>query len=205
MSESKQSIFSRELTFGKKKGETNYPTKTYINLVQDNTEANNRRTVLLFLLFLVCLGIFVKFAVIDQLAKISRAEAAYRTVEAQVMAARQTNSEYDDVKKEYDEVTAWYMTDEEKMEVDKSAVFRMLESDMAPYVGIQSVQIAGNTIVVQTDVTNLQVVSRFLSALQNDSRNGFVTVTTASASKDTDTTNNDVTATVVITYGGGGN
>ena len=69
----------------------------------------------------------------------------------------------------------------------------------------QSVQIAGNTIVVQTDVTNLQVVSRFLSALQNDSRNGFVTVTTASASKDTDTTNNDVTATVVITYGGGGN
>jgi hypothetical protein len=81
----------------------------------------------------------------------------------------------------------------------------MLESDMAPYVGIQSVQIAGNTIVVQTDVTNLQVVSRFLSALQNDSRNGFVTVTTASASKDTDTTNNDVTANVVITYGGGGN
>ena len=205
MSESKQSIFSRELTFGKKKGETNYPTKTYINLVQDNTEANNRRTVLLFLLFLVCLGIFVKFAVIDQLAKISRAEAADLTVEAQVMAARQTNSEYDDVKKEYDEVTAWYMTDEEKMEVDKSAVFRMLESDMAPYVGIQSVQIAGNTIVVQTDVTNLQVVSRVLSALQNDSRNGFVTVTTASASKDTDTTNNDVTATVVITYGGGGN
>ena len=205
MSESKQSIFSRELTFGKKKGETNYPTKTYINLVQDNTEANSRRTVLLFLLFLVCLGIFVKLAVIDQLAKINQAEAVYRTVEAQVMAARQTNSEYDDVKKEYDEVTAWYMTDEEKMEVDKSAVFRMLESDMAPYVGIQSVQIAGNTIVVQTDVTNLQVVSRFLRALQNDSRNGFVTVTTASASKDTDTTNNDVTATVVITYGGGGN
>jgi len=205
MSESKQSIFSRELTFGKKKGKTNYPTKTYINLVQDNTETNNRRTVLLFLLFLVCLGIFVKFAVIDQLAKINQAEAAYRTVEAQVMAARQTNSEYDDVKKEYDEVTAWYMTDEEKMEVDKSAVFRMLESDMAPYVGIQSVQIAGNTIVVQTDVTNLQVVSRFLSALQNDSRNGFVTVTTASASKDTDSMNNDVTANVVITYGGGGN
>jgi hypothetical protein len=173
--------------------------------VQDKTETDNRRAILLFLLFLVCLGVFVKFAVIDQLAKINRAEAAYRTIESQVQAARQTNSEYADVKKEYDEVTAWYMTEEEKMEVDKSAVFRMLENDMMPYVGIQSVQIAGNTIVVQTDITNLQVVSRFLSALQNDSRNGFVTVTTASASTDSSVTNNDITATVVITYGGGGN
>lgn len=204
MSENRQNILSREITFGKK-SKTGYSTKTYINLVQDTTEKDNRKAILLFLLFLVCLGIFVKFAVIDQLAKINRAEAAYRAVEAQVEAARQSNSEYDEVKKEYDEVTAWYMTEEEKMEVDKSAVFRMLESDLAPYVGIQSVQIAGNTIVVQTDVTNLQVVSRFLSALQNDSRNGFVTVTTASASKDTDSMNNDVTANVVITYGGGGN
>ena len=204
MSENKQSILSRDITFGKK-NRTGYSTKTYINLVQDTTETDNRRAILLFLLFLVCLGVFVKFAVIDQLAKINRAEAAYRTIESQVQAARQTNSEYADVKKEYDEVTAWYMTEEEKMEVDKSAVFRMLENDMMPYVGIQSVQIAGNTIVVQTDITNLQVVSRFLSALQNDSRNGFVTVTTASASTDSSVTNNDITATVVITYGGGGN
>ncbi len=204
MSENKQSILSRDITFGKK-NRTGYSTKTYINLVQDKTETDNRRAILLFLLFLVCLGVFVKFAVIDQLAKINRAEAAYRTIESQVQAARQTNSEYADVKKEYDEVTAWYMTEEEKMEVDKSAVFRMLENDMMPYVGIQSVQIAGNTIVVQTDITNLQVVSRFLSALQNDSRNGFVTVTTASASTDSSVTNNDITATVVITYGGGGN
>jgi len=204
MSENKQSILSRDITFGKK-NRTGYSTKTYINLVQDKTETDNRRAILLFLLFLVCLGVFVKFAVIDQLAMINRAEAAYRTIESQVQAARQTNSEYADVKKEYDEVTAWYMTEEEKMEVDKSAVFRMLENDMMPYVGIQSVQIAGNTIVVQTDITNLQVVSRFLSALQNDSRNGFVTVTTASASTDSSVTNNDITATVVITYGGGGN
>lgn len=205
MSENKQSILSRDITFGKK-NRTGYSTKTYINLVQDKTETDNRRAILLFLLFLVCLGVFVKFAVIDQLAKINRAEAAYRTIESQVQAARQTNSEYADVKKEYDEVTAWYMTEEEKMEVDKNNVFRMLEEDIMPYVGIQSVQIAGNTIVVQTNVTNLHTVSTFLSVLQNDSRNGFVTVTTANASNE-DQSNNSVIASVIITYGGaeGGN
>ena len=207
MSESKQSVFSRDLSFGKKSGKIKYPDKTYINLIQDETTENNRKALILFGIFLICLGIFVKFAVIDQLEKINRAEAEYRKVEAQMMEIRQKNSEYDTVKKEYDEVTDWYMTDEEKTEVDKSNVFRMLESDMMPYVGIQSVQIAGNTIVVQTDVTDLRTVSLFLNALQSDSRNGFVTVTTANASSGKSETANDITATVVITYGGaeGGN
>jgi hypothetical protein len=56
-------------------------------------------------------------------------------------------------------------------------------------------------------VTDLLTVSLFLNALQSDSRNGFVTVTTASASSEKSETANDITATVVITYGGaeGGN
>ncbi len=207
MSEKKQSIFSKELSFGKKKGgKTKYPEKTYINLIQDETDKNNRRAIIYFLVFLVFLGFFVKFAVLDQLDKISRAEGQYRQVEAQVNAVRQMNSEYDEVKKQYDEVTDWYMTEQEKAEVDKSNVFNMLENDIMPYVGIQSVQIAGNTIAVNTNVTNLQTVSMFLSALQNDSRNSFVTVTTASANND-ETSSNAVTANVIITYGGteGGN
>ena len=126
----------------------------------------------------------------------------------QVSEMKQKNSEYDAVKAQYDEVTDWYMSEEEKLEVDKSNVFRMLEDDIMPYVGLSSVQISGKTIVVQTNVTTLQTVSAFLSKLQNDPRNGFVTVTTAAArNKDKEASKNDVTASVVITYGGseGGN
>ena len=99
------------------------------------------------------------------------------------------------------------MTDSEKAEVDKINVFRMLEDDMMPYVSIRSVQIAGKTVSVQTGITDLHTVSSFLSALQNDSRNTFVTVTTASASNGRAETKNDVRASVIITYGGsqGGN
>ena len=143
----------------------------------------------------------MKFAVLDQLDKIARAESAYNQVQAQINEVRNANNSYDAVKLKYDEVTDWYMTDEEKMEVDKNNVFRMLEDDIMPYVGIQSVQIAGNTIVVQTNVTNLHTVSTFLSILQNDHRNGFVTVTTANASNE-DQSNNSVIASVIITYGG---
>ena len=209
MSEKKQSIFSQELSFGKKGskgGKIRYPEKTYINLVQDENKGKDQRSLIGFGIFLVFLAIFVKFAVFDQLDKVAQAERAYNQVLAQVNEVRAANSEYDAVKAKYDEVTDWYMTDEEKMEVDKNNVFRMLEEDIMPYVGIQSVQIAGNTIVVQTNVTNLHTVSTFLSVLQNDSRNGFVTVTTANASNE-DQSNNSVIASVIITYGGaeGGN
>lgn len=204
MSEAKKGIFAQEISIGRKKGgKIKYPDKNYINLIQDETRGNNRRAILWFLLFLVVLAVFVKFAVIDQLDKVARAEREYNVALAQVNAMRQSNSEYDDVKREYDEVTDWYMTDEEKAEVDKTNVFRMLEEDMGRYVGIKSVQIAGSTVVVQTDITDLQTVSQFLSALQNDARNGFVTVTTASASNGKEESNNKVTASVIITYGGG--
>ena len=209
MSEKKQSIFSQEISFGKKGskgGKIRYPEKTYINLVQDENKGKDQRSLIGFGIFLIFLAIFVKFAVFDQLDKVAQAERAYNQVLAQVNEVRTANSEYDAVKAKYDEVTDWYMTDEEKMEVDKNNVFRMLEEDIMPYVGIQSVQIAGNTIVVQTNVTNLHTVSTFLSVLQNDSRNGFVTVTTANASNE-DQSNNSVIASVIITYGGaeGGN
>ena len=209
MSEKKQSIFSQEISFGKKGskgGKIRYPEKTYINLVQDENKGKDQRALIGFGIFLIFLAIFVKFAVFDQLDKVAQAERAYNQVLAQVNEVRAANSEYDAVKAKYDEVTDWYMTEEEKMEVDKNNVFRMLEEDIMPYVGIQSVQIAGNTIVVQTNVTNLHTVSTFLSVLQNDSRNGFVTVTTANASNE-DQSNNSVIASVIITYGGaeGGN
>ena len=205
MTEKKESIFTKEI--GKKSAKIKYPEKTYINLVQNENKGNNRKSFAWFLVFLIVLAIFTKFAVLDQLDKIARAEATYNQVRGQVDEIKRANSEYDAVKAEYDEVTDWYMTEEEKAEIDKYNVFKMLEEDMMPYAGIKSVQIAGSTIAVQTNVTTLQTVSQFLRILQNDHRNGFVTVTTASASNGKEETKNDVVASVIITYGGaeGGN
>ena len=208
MSEPKKSIFSKELSIGKKGGKNKYPEKTYINLVQDENKGKNTRSFIFFGIYLIFLALFVKFAVLDQLDKVNAAERQYNQVLSQVTEIKQKNSEYAAVKAQYDEVTDWYMSEEEKLEVDKTNVFRMLEDDIMPYVGLSSVQISGKTIVVQTNVTNLQTVSAFLSKLQNDPRNGYVSVTTAAAkNKDKEVSKNDVTATVVITYGGseGGN
>ena len=192
----KKSIFSKEISL--KPVKARYPEKTYINLVVDEQKAKDQKAIIWFAVFLAVLAGFVKVGVYDRLDELNAAEAQYNQMAAQLTKLQEANSSYDSVKEQYDEVTDWYMTDEEKMEADKGSVFDMLDADMMPYVKLENVSISGSTITVQTGVTDLSTVSTFLKALQNDSRNGYVSVTTAAASGDE--TGNLVTASVVITW-----
>ncbi len=192
----KKSIFSKEISL--KPVKARYPEKTYINLVIDEQKAKDQKAIIWFVVFLAVLAGFVKVGIYDRLDELNAAEAQYNQMAAQLTKLQEANSSYDSVKEQYDEVTDWYMTDEEKMEADKGSVFDMLDADMMPYVKLENVSISGSTITVQTGVTDLSTVSTFLKALQNDSRNGYVTVTTAAASGDE--TGNLVTASVVITW-----
>ncbi len=192
----KKSIFSKEISL--KPVKARYPEKTYINLVIDEQKAKDQKAIIWFAVFLAVLAGFVKVGIYDRLDELNAAEAQYNQMAAQLTKLQEANSSYDSVKEQYDEVTDWYMTDEEKMEADKGSVFDMLDADMMPYVKLENVSISGSTITVQTGVTDLSTVSTFLKALQNDSRNGYVTVTTAAASGDE--TGNLVTASVVITW-----
>lgn len=192
----KKSIFSKKISL--KPVKARYPEKTYINLVVDEQKAKDQKAIIWFAVSLAVLAGFVKVGVYDRLDELNAAEAQYNQMAAQLTKLQEANSSYDSVKEQYDEVTDWYMTDEEKMEADKGSVFDMLDADMMPYVKLENVSISGSTITVQTGVTDLSTVSTFLKALQNDSRNGYVTVTTAAASGDE--TGNLVTASVVITW-----
>lgn len=192
----KKSIFSKEISL--KPVKARYPEKTYINLVIEEQKAKDQKAIIWFVVFLAVLAGFVKVGIYDRLDELNAAEAQYNQMAAQLTKLQEANSSYDSVKEQYDEVTDWYMTDEEKMEADKGSVFDMLDADMMPYVKLENVSISGSTITVQTGVTDLSTVSTFLKALQNDSRNGYVTVTTAAASGDE--TGNLVTASVVITW-----
>ena len=181
-----------------------YPTKYHINMVRPRKKSSvNTMKLAIWALCFIAVAAFLKFGIFDQLNKIKVAEKKYNEMAAEVQKVKETNKEYDEVKAKYDEVTDWYMTEEEQMVIDKTNVFEMLDEDLVPYVGMKSVQIKGNQIVVETYKTTLDVVSEFLHKLQLDKRNSFVSVTTANASNEKDVITNDVIATVNITYSGG--
>ena len=194
-----KSLFSKNIGKSSGKRVTKYPEKTSINLVRYETEKSNTMDLLVMLLIVVLLAAFGKFFVYDEFDKLSRAQHQYGAVQDQLTELRQANARYDDVKKAYDSVTEWYLTDEEKKIIDKTEVIAMLEQDLMPYVELMRVQVTGTTVAVETGETTLPVVSKFLLILQEDPRNLTATVTTTAAASQIDGEER-VKASVIIQF-----
>lgn len=183
---------------GTKKKRLKYPSKTTINLVVDEQKEKNKTAVGWFVVYLVLLVIFTKFAVLDPMHEIDMMETRYQGMQTQLNAIKQENEEFDRVKEEFDQVTEWYLSEDEANVIDKYDVFKMIDDDILEHVKISSVSISGNIVNVVTEKTTLQKVAKILEKLQDDERNNYVTITTASASEQN---TNIVTASIVIRYG----
>lgn len=176
-----------------------YPSKKVMNFVHDEQAKTDRHAIVVFIIFLLFLAVFTKLFVINPLNKVNQLESNYNQMAAQVQQYQETLGNYDSVKAAYDDKAGSFLSDDEKQELNRTDILDMIQEDVAPYVGISSIKIAGAQVSVLTDDTTLDTVSGIIARLQADSRNGYVTVTTTSSS---DQSNNDlVQADIEITYG----
>ena len=178
------------------------PKKKTINFISDRAEKTNRMAVILFAIFMVCLAIFVKFAVIDLLNKVAAAERTYNEMERQLDVYRKELANYNEVQDQYNEMVGNFLTETELSYQDRIDMLNMVERDIRDYVEIQSITMSNNTIRVLTGQTTMDTVSHIVNVLASDSRNSYVTVTT------TQTDNADRTdyvyANLIINYCGAG-
>lgn len=176
-----------------------YPSKKVMNFVHDEQAKTDRHAIVVFIIFLLFLAVFTKLFVVNPLNKVNQLESNYNQMAAQVQQYQETLGNYDSVKAAYDDKAGSFLSDDEKQELNRTDILDMIQEDVAPYVGISSIKIAGAQVSVFTDDTTLDTVSGIIARLQADSRNGYVTVTTTSSS---DQSNNDlVQADIEITYG----
>ena len=94
-----------------KKEKINLPSKKTINFISDRTARNNRMALIIFGVFMVLLLIFTKFCVLDPMAKVAKAEAAYNQMNAQLNEYRNQLSDYDKVQDEYNEMVGSFLTE----------------------------------------------------------------------------------------------
>lgn len=188
-----------ELSFKKKENKVNYPTKTTINFISNQQQKNDRRAIIGFIIFLLFLAVFVKFAVLDPLNKVNKAEGVYRSMESQLNSYKTALADYDDVQNRYNELVGSFMTESETSYLDRIDIIKMVEEDVMKYVEVRSIAISGNTVRVSTDTSTMDNISNIVNILLNDSRNSYVTVTTAQANKDV---KDMVYANLVIVYSG---
>lgn len=185
-------------SLGSRSRDVVYPTKDTINLVGvDSTRARKATEVGLFLVVLVLIGIFAKFAVVDPLAGGMRSSADLSQAEAQLAQLTSDNADYAEVNREYAQYVVTGLTDEERNLADRDGMLDLLETTVMTAGYPSSVKIVDNTATVSLLGVDLDQVSRLVLSLNDNDRVAYVTVSTARG--ETDAGNS---ATVVITFKG---
>ena len=187
---------------GKKgKGKAGYPNKQYINIL-DGMKSDENRTleILIFIIFLVALGVFTKFGVIDKISEASAAEAAYNDMQRQITELKEQNADYEEVKKDYSHYGMGYLDDSEILLVDREDVLDLLDKYVLKNADIKTLAVTDNTVTLTVEKTRLNAISSIVKELEADSDVAFVTVNVAGTDRDVNTGsgNKQVTATMYI-------
>lgn len=175
-----------------------YPTKTTINLaVDDKGENRLARNLVLFAVALVLIALFAKFAVVDVMAAASAASGKVAAAQSQLSALEAANADYDELQERYAAFTVNSLSDVEKALADRGAILDLLQGTVANMAELQSVNVTGNTVMLQFANTSLQDVSRVVASLEGSDLVANVSMSTAKTDR-----NDEVVSTITVTLAG---
>lgn len=175
-----------------------YPTKTTINLaVDDKNDANLVRNIALFVIALVLIALFAKFAVIDVMGAASAASGRVAAAQSQLSALEASNADYEELQQKYADFMVNSLSDEEKALADRGAILDLLRGTVANIAELQSVNVTGNTVMLQFANSSLQDVSRVVASLEGSDLVANVSMSTAKTDR-----NDEVVSTITVTLVG---
>lgn len=175
-----------------------YPTKTTINLaVDDKNEASLVRNLVLFAVALVLIALFAKFAVIDVMGAASAASGKVAAAQSQLSALEASNADYEELQQKYADFMVNSLSDEEKALADRGAILDLLKGTVANIAELQSVNVTGNTVMLQFANSSLQDVSQVVASLEGSDLVASVSMSTAKTDR-----NDEVVSTITVTLVG---
>lgn len=175
-----------------------YPTKTSINLVDtEKTRGNLVVQLALFVIALVLIGIFAKFAVVDPLASSMASSNDVAAAQARLDALTAENADYAELNAQYDRYVVPGLTSEEQDLTDRDTVLDLLQQKVMDVGYLSSLRVVGNTATVTCLGADLNQISALVENLETDKRVSHVTVSTAQGENDSSTS-----ATIQIVFKG---
>lgn len=176
-----------------------YPTKPTINLAEDDQRGNNTRSLVLFVVALIAIALFAKFAVIDVMGAANASLAKVTTAQSQLSALEEANADYPELQERYAAFALNSLSDEERALADRGAILELLQGTVANMAELQSVSVTGNTLMLQFANTSLEDVSRVVASLESSDLVANVSMSTAKTDR-----NDEVVSTITVTLKGEG-
>ena len=148
------------------------PTKTRINLAKRESRKKDMITLGVGLVLIAGLSAAVaKFAVIDQLDRLSQAEGAYNAVHVQYVAMQQAVADYPNVEERYRTYSrSWMLSGDTNglARVDRADVLDLVEARLLPYGRINTLSLRDSVRVVSMSGMNLSQISAMFERLQTE-------------------------------------
>ena len=148
------------------------PTKTRINLAKRESRKKDMITLGVGIVLIAWLSAAVaKFAVIDQLDRLSQAEGAYNAVHVQYVAMQQAVADYPNVEERYRTYSrSWMLSGDTNglARVDRADVLDLVEARLLPYGRINTLSLRDSVMVVSMSGMNLSQISAMFERLQTE-------------------------------------
>lgn len=148
------------------------PTKTRINLAKRESRKKDFITLGVGVVLIAGLSAAVaKFAVIDQLDRLSQAEGAYNAVHVQYVAMQQAVADYPNVEERYRTYSrSWMLSGDTNglTRVDRADVLDLMEARLLPYGRINTLSLRDSVMVVSMSGMNLSQISAMFERLQTE-------------------------------------
>jgi hypothetical protein len=149
---------------------------------------------LFFLILLLLIGVFAKFAVYDPVMNITSAAEEVQRAQHKLDALVASNVGYDALVEEHAKYIVEGLSAEEQRLVDPRDVIDMLKKEVMDAGSLSSVVVADNVVTVTCIGIDLQATSALVEHIEADKRVAFVTISTAESQEDVASK-----ATIVIT------
>lgn len=165
-----------------------YPHKVGINLNMREKQTGTVLTLVIGCAAIVLLaGLAAKFGVIDQYRRLSQAEEAYAQVHRQYETVQEELSDYDKVLNEYRSYSMdWTGEDDTGLfsNVSRQDVLDLIETEMMPNGTVTSIQVLGNSVLVNMSGMTLARISEMFRVIEQNPIVDRVELNVAETDKD---------------------
>ena len=146
------------------------PSKTFVNLAQKESKKKNVLTLAGGIAAILAVSLSVaKFGVIDQFARLDKAESAYNQVHQQYLQMERAVADYPKVEEKYRTYSRKWMENSEEdglVTVDRSLVLDMMEEFLRSQGVVNSMSVTGTVMTVSMSGMNLREVSAMLGRVE---------------------------------------
>lgn len=176
----KKSILHKQIGAG-----SSMPTKRHINLYISESQKKkvNKKAVAGFVLYVAAVLIFVKFLILDTMAKTDAIKKDYQMAEDNLEMLKLANKDFDEILAQYSRFGNNFMKPQELSQRDRMEIMDLIDRDLMGKDGLVSVNVSDNAATMQITSELLADVSGLVKTLEEEPIVYYVTVSRAATEK----------------------